>query len=270
MVQQAIKHSTRKAINMKRVKSAIIILAAVVSLVSCEKNTFKQREVTYPEGKALVKVGLFTAYNVNSPMRVAFNGEYISNELLYAIPFPGGGFNTGGLSNSDYLVANPGTTKVELFMMNVGLPKPATRVMEANVDMEANKRYTLFLTDTASKTSAWLVNVDGPTPDTGTAAAIFANGIPNLASVDFYKGATETTAALIAGNVKYKEASQYIKVTAGTDSIFVRKAGEAISVRPFVRRPFTFSNQRLYTVLTRGYDGATGNRITHLSAIVNQ
>lgn len=255
---------------MKRIKSAIIILAAVVSLASCEKNTFKQREVTYPEGKALVKVGLFTAYNVNSPMRVAFNGEFISNELLYPIPFPGGGFNTGGSSNSDYLVANPGTTKVELFMMNVGLPKPQTRIMEANVTMEANKRYTLFLTDTASKTAAWLINVDGPTPDSGVTRIIFANGIPNLASVDFYKGATEGVATLIAGNVKYQEATQYINTTVGTDSIFVRRAGEALSVRPFLRRAFTFSNQRLYTVLTRGYDGATGNRIVHLSAIVNQ
>lgn len=255
---------------MKRTKSLIIILAAVAGLAGCEKNTFKQREVSYPEGKALVKVGLFTAYNVNTPMRVAFNGEYVSNELLYAIPFPGGGFNTGGLSNSDYLVTNPGTTKVELFMMNVGLPKPSTKVMEANVDMEANKRYTLFLTDTANKTSAWLVNVDGPTPDTGTAAAIFTNGIPNVASVDFYKGASESTATLIAGDVKYKAATGYIKLTTGTDSFFVRRAGEAISVRPFARRPFTFSNQRLYTVLTRGYDGATGNRAPNVSAIVNQ
>lgn len=255
---------------MKRIKPIIIILAAVAVMASCKKNTFKQREVTYPEGNALVKVALFTAYNVNSPMRVAFNGDFVSNELLYAFPFPGGGFNTGGLSNSDYLVASPGSTKVELFIMNTGLPKPSTKVMEADVAMEANKRYTLFLTDTASKTSAWLVNVDAPTPDSGFSSIVFANGIPNLASVDFYKGATEYVATLVAQDVKYKAASQYVKVTAGTDSIFVRKAGEPLTVRPFLRRPFTFANQRLYTVATRGYDGAAGNRIVHLSAIVNQ
>jgi hypothetical protein len=256
---------------MKRFKSILILAAVVVGLAACEKNSFKQRELTYPEDQALVKVALFTAYNTNTPMRVAFNGNYVSNEIQYATPFPGGGFNTAVAANTaDYLVAAPGSTKVELFMMNVGLPKPATRILETDVTMEAGKRYTMFLTDTASKTTAWLINVDAPTPDSGFTRIIFANGIPNVASVDFYKGASEGVATLVASDVKYKAASQYVNTAAGTDSIFVRRAGEATTVRPFLRRAFTFSNQRIYTVATRGYDGVTGNRIVHLTAIINQ
>lgn len=256
---------------MKKIRSIIILLAAMVAVGSCEKNTYKQREVTYPEDQALVKVALFTAYNANSPMRVAFNGNFVTNEIVYATPFPGGGFNTAVAANTaDYLVTKPGGTKVELFQMNVGLPKPATKILDTELSMEAGKRYTMFLTDTASKTTAWLINVDAPTPDSGFTRIIFANGIPNLPSMDVYKGAEESKATLVAQAVKYKEASQYINVAAGVDSIFVRRAGEATTVRPFLRRGFTFANQRIYTVATRGYDGATGTRIVHLTAIINQ
>jgi hypothetical protein len=259
---------------MKRFTAIILILSATaVFLGSCEKNSWKTREVTYPEGQALVKLGLFTAYNVNSPIRIAINGQVLTNELVYAIPFPGGGFNTGGSSNSDYLMLAPGTAKVELFSMNPGTPKPFAKLHESTVTLEANKRYTLFLADTVGPTSqitSWLVPLDTPTPDSGNAKVNFVHAMPNLAAADLYKGSTATTATLLIGNIAYKAASDYVLIPPGTDSFFIRPAGAAATTTPIARRSFTFSNQRIYTIFSRGYNGTTGNRIPNLSGIVNQ
>src|SRR5215213_3829853 len=104
---------------MKRSSAIFFILGTTLLFMGgCEKNSFKVRQSTYPEGKALVKIGLFTAYNVNSPIRVAINGQVLSNELVYPISFPGGGLNMNGLLNADYLMVEPGASKVELFIMN--------------------------------------------------------------------------------------------------------------------------------------------------------
>jgi len=256
---------------MKRSAAIILILSsAILFAVSCEKNSFKLRESTYPTGQALVKVGLFTAYTVNNPIRVSINGQVISNELLYPIPFPGGGLNTNGSLNSDYLMVAPGSAKVELYVMNPGTPKPSSKLTEATVSMEADKRYTLFLADTAANLAAWVVNDDTPTPDSGFARIKFVNAMPNVASMDLYKGTNASTATLVVGNIAYKAVSEYVNVPPGNDSFFIRKAGDAVSVAPIARRAFALSNQRIYTIFSRGYNGATGNRAPNLSAIVNQ
>jgi hypothetical protein len=257
---------------MKRFSIIFFVLStAVLFMAGCDKNSFKLRESTYPEGKALVKIGLFTAYNVNSPIRVAINGQIMSNELLYPIPFPGGGLNTNGSLNSDYLMTEPGNAKVELFIMNQGTPVPQGKLSEANLTMEANKRYTLFLADTAQNIAAWVVNDDTPAPDSGFSRIKFVNAMPNVQFMDLYKGANAGAATLVVANVEYKgKASDYVNVPTGTDSFFIRKAGDPVSVAPIARRSFALSNQRIYTLFSRGYNGTTGNRAPNLSAIVNQ
>ncbi|MGB8192585.1 MAG: DUF4397 domain-containing protein [Chitinophagaceae bacterium] len=256
---------------MKRFATIIFVLSAtVIFMGGCEKNSWKTRAITYPDGKALVKIGLFTAYNVNSPIRVAINGQVMSNELLYPIPFPGGGLNTNGSLNSDYLMIEPGSAKVELFVMNPGTPKPVSKLTEATVSMDANKRYTLFLADTAANLAAWVVNDDTPAPDSGFARIKFVNAMPNVPAMDLYKGATAATGTLVVGNIAYKGVSDYVNVGQGTDSFFIRKAGDAITVAPIARRSFALANQRIYTLFSRGYNGTTGNRLPNLSAIVNQ
>jgi hypothetical protein len=256
---------------MKKFAAIITILFATVAFMGgCEKNSWKTREITYPEGKALVKIGLFTAYSVNSPIRVAINGQMMSNELLYPIPFPGGGLNTNGSLNSDYLMIEPGNAKIELFIMNQGTPKPISKLLESNIDMEADKRYTLFLADTAGNTAAWVVRDDTPTPDSGFSRIKFVNAMPNVASMDLYKGTNASTATLLVANVAYKGVSDYVNVTPGTDSFFVRRAGDPVSATPIARRAFALANQRIYTIFSRGYNGTTGNRAPNVSAIVNQ
>lgn len=239
-------------------------------IISCKKNSYKLRETTYPENKALVKVGHFIAYNTNYPIRVAVNGDVVSNELIYATPFPGGGLNTQGSLNSDYLMMEPGNNKLELYIMNPGTPKPVSKIFEGNFTVDANKRVTLFMADTAANIAAWVVPDDTPAPDSGSARIKFVNAMPNVPAMDLYKGTNANTATLIIGNVGYKAFSDYVNVPFGTDSFFVRKAGDAISVAPIARRSFALANQRIYTLFSRGYNGTTGNRIPNLSAIVNQ
>lgn len=260
---------------MKRFSAIFFILGATLLFMGgCKKNSYFLREATYPEGKALVKVGLFTAYNVNQPIRVAINGDIISNELLYPIPFPGGGLNTNGSLNSDYLMVTPGSAKVELFVMNQGTPVPAGKLSEANLTMEANKRYTLFLADTAQNIAAWVVPDDTQQPDSGFFRIKFVNAMPNVQLMDLYRGPNATTNnTLVVSGVEYKgKASDYVNISTAnaTDSFFIRKNGDPVTAVPIARRTFAVTNQRIYTLFSRGYNGATGNRAPNLSAIVNQ
>jgi hypothetical protein len=257
---------------MKRFAAILLTLSAAVLIMnSCEKNSFKVRESTYPENQALVKVGLFTAYNTLSPIRVQINGETVSNELLYPISFPGGGLNMNGSLNSDYLMVTPGNAKVELYIMNQGTPKPLSKLFEGNVPLEANKRYTLFLADTAQNMAAFAVNDDTPQPDSGFARLKFVHVMPNIPKLDLYKGSSIATATLIANDVAYKGVSDYVNVPFGNDSFYIRHADSPATSTPIVRRIFNLSNQRIYTMLARGYNGiTTGNRAAHLSVIVNQ
>lgn len=259
---------------MKRFLSIIPIAVLVVTVIySCKKNSFNITERIKPEGKALVKIGMFNAYTTTPPIRVSVNGTIISSELVHPTAFPGGGLNMLGSSNADYLQVDPGTTKFEFFIMNAGTPIPASKTFEISHSLEAGKRSTLYITDTLQNTSAVLVNDDTDTPDSGLVRFKFVNLIPNVPALDVYKGLNATTATLLIGNIAYKGVSDYVNIPSGTDSFFVRPAGSPITTVPVARRSFNLLNQRIYTLLSRGYNGilpVTANRAANISAIVNQ
>lgn len=246
------------------------ILILIVAAVGCEKNEFFVTERTSPEGNALVKVGYFSATNVLPNVQVYANGDRVSNPIAYPFPYPGGGQNTNGSNNADYLVIPPGSNKFEIFIPNTGTSIPMSKLFETSQSFEANKRYIMFVADTGATMTSWVVNVDTPTPDSGSARLNFVNAMPNVASLDLYKGANATVATLVASDVKYKATSDFFNVNFGTDSFFVRVAGSPATSTPVARRSFVLANRRLYTVLARGYSGQTGNRAPNISATVNQ
>lgn len=258
---------------MKRLLSITVIAVAVMTAInSCKKNSFAITKRTQPEGKALVKIAMFNAYTATAPVRISINGTVVSNEVIHPVVYPGGGLNVNGSSNSDYLQADPGNNKFEFFVMNTGTPVPASRLFETSQTLEAGKRSTLYITDTSQNTTAVLVNDDTPAPDSGFVRIKFVNLIPNVAALDVYKGLNATTATLLMGNIAYKGISAYMNIPSGTDSFFVRPAGSAITTMPVARRGFTLANQRIYTILSRGYNGVTAatNRAANISAIINQ
>ncbi len=259
---------------MKRVLRIIVAAFIIVTAInSCKKNSFTITERTQPEGKALVKIGMFNAYTATPAVRISINGVIVSNEVLHPIAYPGGGLNMNGSSNSDYLQVNPGSVKFEFHIMNTGTHLAASKLFETSQSLEAAKRFTLYITDTSQNTSAILVNDDTQAPDSGFVRVKFINLIPNVPALDLYKGPNAATATIVMSNVAYKGVSEYMNIPNGTDSFFLRPASSPVTTIPVARRSFNLSNQRIYTLLSRGYNGilpVTANRAANISVIINQ
>lgn len=257
-----------KSFKMK--KFSLLILAAVIVLAACKKNIFNTTQQEGVENKSLVKLALFNAPVVAPTFLVYNNGERISGPLLLSpngYPFPGGGFNTAGNSNGDYLALNPGSNKFELWTTNPGTADIISKFFETTQTFEVNKKYTLYTTDTAANALAINVPDDAVAPDSGLARIRFINLIPNSGTLDFYKGAT-----LLKAGVKYKDFTEFFDVQYGSDSFSVRTGGTlpGSALSSLAYRVITPTNKRIYSFLARGYTGATGNRAPAVAAIVNQ
>lgn len=251
-------------------KNNLLILAVLIFLAACTKNTFNTTEKTDPVGMALVKLALFNAPVVAPTYLTYDNGVRISGPLLLSpngYPFPGGGFNTAGSSNGDYLALNAGSNKFEFFTTNAGTANIISKAFETTQTFEANKKYTVYTTDTAANAIGISAPDDTQAPDSGFARIRFINLIPNSTGVDFYKGNT-----LLKADVKFKAYTDFFNVAPGSDSFSIRVAGtapgSALSAQAY--RVIVPTNKRIYSFLCRGYAGATGNRAPAVCAIVNQ
>jgi len=239
----------------------------------CEKNSFNVTERTSSAGSAQVKLGYFSAYTVLPSTILYINDKPVSNTLTAPIGFPGGGFNTGGSSNGDYLWVTPGTVKIQGFTPIPGTGNLMTRLFEFSETFAADNSYTFFITDTGAATKGFSVPDTKTAPDSGFCRIKFVNAIPNLPALDLYKGANNTVATLFAGNVLFKGYTQNFDVALPTDSFFIRPAGALPTTAPIARRAFAsnLTNKRIYTLLARGYNGATAtNLLPNLSVLVNQ
>ncbi len=242
----------------------------LVTCFSCEKNSFTVSQRDSPQADAFVKFCFFPATTNTIPVQGYVNGIRVTSSLTFPISFPGGGFNMGGSSNADYLTMKPGANKIEFYTPYAGTDIPLSKFLETTQTVEAGKKYTIFFADTAANATAFTVSDDTNTPDSGFARVKFVNVLPNGGAVDLFKGPTAAAATLLIANINYKAASDYVNIQAGVDSFFIRTVNQPTSV-PIARRGFTFSNQRIYTILGRGYIGGSGtNRIPNVSAIVNQ
>jgi hypothetical protein len=250
---------------MKRISLLTILVFLIFT--SCKKNTFNAVQRADIEDKALVKLGLFNAPTVALNLLAYDNGERISGALALPYPFPGGGFNTSGSSNGDYLALNPGSNKFEFYTTNPGTVNLITKFFETTQTFDANKKYTVYTTDTAANATAITAVDDAVAPDSGFSRIRFINLMPNAASVDFYKGTT-----LLKKDISYKTYTEFFDIAPGSDSFSVRIAGSApgSALSALAYRVIAPTNKRIYSFLSRGYVGQTGNRAPNVSAIVNQ
>lgn len=255
---------------MKYIIPAVLI---AVVLTACKKNSFYVTDRTDPAGMARVKMALFSTTATTTNVLISLNNERVSNiQPNFNAAYPGGGFNTNGNTYSDFLVVAPGEAKIDLDVPNTGTPVSQLKYYTGNTSpLQADKRYVVIVCDTGANTTNFVVDADTPTPDSGYSTLKFSHAMPNVAAVDVYKGATAGTATILFTNVKYKESSNYAVFGTGTDSIFCRVAGAPATATPIARRAFTFANQRIYSVMSRGYDGiTTGNRTATIAAVVIQ
>ena len=247
-------------------------IAAVV-FFSCKKNTYNTVDRTTNEGAAQVKLGYFSPYTVLPNTILYVNDKAVSNTLVAPISFPGGGFNMGGSSNGDYLLVTAGSAKIQGFVPVPGTGNIASKLFEFTQTFNANTNYTFFITDTGATTQGFSIEDTKIAPDSGFARLKFVNAIPNTA-VDLYKGANNGVATLFQANVLFKQATTGFDLQVPvSDSFFIRPAGASASTVPIARRAWAanLTNKRIYTMLARGYNGATAtNLVPNLSVIVNQ
>ena len=244
----------------------------LVTMAGCKKNTYQVTERTTNDGSAQVKLGYFSAYTVTPNTILYVNDVPVSNTLAAPVSFPGGGINMNGLSNGDYLLIKPGSTKIQGFRPVPATGNIMTKLFEFNQDFGANTNYTFYITDTAANTVGFSLEDTKVKPDSGFARFKFVNIMPNLAAVDLYKGTTVATATLVQGNVNYKASSPSFDLPLPiADSFYIRPAGAAATTPPIARRFFALSNQRIYTMLARGYNGSVLTTLApNISVIVNQ
>jgi hypothetical protein len=252
---------------------SVTFFGAALMLMSCKKNTYNLTERTTNEGAAQVKLGYFSPYTVLPNTILYVNDKPVSNTLTAPVSFPGGGFNMGGLSNGDYLLVTAGSAKIQGFTPIPGTGNIGTRLFEFTETFNANTNYTFFITDTASNTKGFSIEDSKVAPDSGFARIKFVNAMPAVA-LDLYKGTTNATATLFQANIAFKAVSANFDLPVPvSDSFFIRPAGALATTAPIARRAWAanLTNKRIYTMLARGYNGATATNLApQLSIIVNQ
>ncbi len=251
---------------MRRLIFPIIILTALCGILvsACKKNTYHVTERDVITNAALLKIGYFCPSIRNQGVQIKINGNRVSGNVTYAQAFPGGGLNTGGLSNSDYLLTPGNEVNIQLSVPKVGTSDDSVAVLTFSQPLSANKRYTLFTTDSVPNVSGVLVADDTQPSDTGARIKLI-NLIPNVAAVDFYH-----RGKLIMPNVQYKKVSDYVNIPFGSDTFAIRNAGDPITAPVIAFRVIATSRQRIYTFLGRGWKGAAGTLAPQVSAVIVQ
>lgn len=247
-------------------------LLSIIMFSSCEKNTFRTSNYFDVNDQAQVKVNFFSMYRALPPYQIKINDVRVSNNLSISpnpTPFPGGGLNTGGLSTADYLAIAPGVTKFDITLPKIGTSDDSVQLATFSPTLDAGKKYSLYYADTAAKMVTLLVPDTLARPDSGYAKYKFVNLMPDLPALDLYIGTTK-----VASNIAYKETSPSFLVATDFASTTwaIRTVGGTANLITYASAS-SLSNQRVYTVIARGYNSITATadiRSRKVSLIFNE
>ncbi len=247
-------------------------LLSFLAITSCEKNQIALDDAIVVGNEALFKLGYFSPNSTNPGVQLKINDKRVSYVFTNATPFPGGGYNTGGSSNSDYVTVKPGQTTVSISIPKVGTSDDSIVIHTATVNLESKKKYSMFTSDSIPGISSFLVEDIFTTPDSGFAKVRFTNLMPNVPAVDFYQNGI-----LIKANVAKNTCTDFIDIsTANNPGNFQIRPAGALSTSPSLAvypagATFTLTNTRIYTIIARGYVGFTdANRKPNVSLLLNR
>lgn len=250
-----------------------ILITGAVIVYSCKKNTISVAPFDIASGNALFKLNYACPYKSIASVQIKIDDQRVSNTITYATPFPGGGLNTGGSSNADYMSLAPGEHTVSLSVPKVGSDEDSIKVYSTTVNVDAATYYTLHVTDTAANTNSLLLTDLSSMPDSGQSKFSFVNLIPNSA-IDLWFGPTK-----VASNVGFKKATDTFSLASASAQQFaIRLAGSASTSTPLATYPtsgtatYSIPNQRVFTAYARGYLGLTSSdtRRAQLSFVYNK
>lgn len=245
---------------MRKILSLSILLYSALLLAGCDKETdWRAESQTVPAGRSLLKINYASAYAANPSVILSINDARVSNPITARTPFPGGGYNTGGGSQGDYLMVPAGGNKLAITIPNKSFHADSVVLFTTSMNLAADKFYSAHIADTGSKTKILVTEDDLTQPDTGQVRFRFINLIPNVTAIDLYYGTT-----LVAGNVPYLSSSPYftMRVPATRSDWIIRETGTGatgtiLASYTAANNANTTINQRVYTAFAMGYKGQT-------------
>lgn len=222
-------------------KKSILILSVFVTILAMGTSCKKEEEKTYANV-------LVTHASPNAPgVDLLIDGSKVNTS---ALAFP---LNTG------YLKAESGTRNVK-----VNVAGTTTTVINADLNLEKDKNYSVFAIDSVSKISAIVVADDLTAPASGKAHVRFIHLSPNAPAVDV----AVTGGAVVFGNKSFKDATAFTPLNAGTYNLEVRVAGTTTVALPLPG--ITLEAGKIYTVFAKGFLGGSGTEALGAQIIVNK
>jgi hypothetical protein len=186
----------------------------------------------------------------NTKVNGATNTSPSTNTFMYGGVFP---------PTTAYSFLSPGQSSFKFIMNRIvsGTHAPVTgdEVFNANVSLEAGKRYSLFIADPYPAPGVYAIEDNFPVPPRNQFAFRFVNLCGDAASrfdvISLRFGPLFT-------NVSYREVRDYTirDVPTVADTIYLRTAGTNTTVSQI--NTFLPGAQRVYTLYARGKTGVTG------------
>ena len=167
-------------------------------------------------------------------------------------------------TNSNYSAVNSGSTNIKVS------PTGTTNyVIDATVNLEANKYYSVFAIDSVSKIKAAVVTDDLSAPAAGKAHVRFFHFSANAPAVDI----AVTGGPVLFSNRKFNDQAtnaslaSFTPLNAGTYNLEVRAAGTNTVVLALPN--ITLTAGKIYTVFAKGFLGGTGAQALGAQIIAN-
>jgi hypothetical protein len=248
---------------------------ALLSIAGCSKSFEDSNDymapynITGPD-KALLKVIHASSYATNPSVQINIDDVRVSNLILSRTPFPGGGFNTNGLNQPDYLSLTPGTHKLSMSIPKKGTNVDSILLMSTQIDLKAKTYHSAYIMDTFTRTKVQLVEDDVSAPPAGKIRYRFINLMPNAPSLDLWYGTTR-----VATGVIYNTAGVVFEmaVPATAQDWIIRETNTTPILASYVAasNANTRVNQRVLSAFAMGYKGSTvANTRPYISFSINR
>jgi len=225
----------RKAIS---IFVSIILATSIFSLSSCEDDV----KITY--GNVLVTHASPDAPGVDL---LVDDVKVNTQPLTYS-------------NNTGYLEAESGTRNIK-----VNVAGTTTTVINGDLDLEADKYYSVFAVDQVSEITALALVDDLTMPAAGKAHVRFVHLSPDSPAVDI---AVASSGAVVFSNIAFKGFTPFTPLDAGTYNLDVRLAGT--STVALVLPPVTLTAGKIYTVFAKGFVAGTGAQALGAEVIINK
>ena len=249
----------------------LFVLGIIVFALACRKDIVDTTVSSTVSGKAMLKVVFAMSYTVEPKVQLKVNDERVSSILDSPTPFPGGGLNTGGGSYDHYMALPGGTTKLSFSVPNAFANTDSVVVYNGSVNIAADKKYTVYVTDTSTTAKQLLIEENTTKPADLTTRYKFINIVPNSGPLDLW-----FDSVIVATAVPYLGTSaEFVIPRDSSVKIFIRPAGSAVSVPPIYTYPvaaatlYTVPKNKVMTIFANGYIGGTANRAPVISLLYN-